>query len=590
MANDQDLGIRINVTGGAQAAAEAQKVAGAFQNIGVTAKTAVEQSAGITDGFSASLGTLAAKIGGVAATAKLLHSFWDEFKEGEEAAVTLTKLGVSASEAAQAGEVLEGLEWLTGSKVAGAQLMGRALNGLTRELRQYGIEVAEDSTRTERWAAVQEAAAAGMRVREAEMAGLTGNFKILAKGITDWGGEFLNNWAADILPGIREVQIALGNTAPVGDALAAQRKLEIQVSATEAALRREQDAAASLRTTMLEVTASVQASQIAHEELRKEMERKSKVEDAKNAADADAKRATVDELEANGIFTKRDAEEAKARIDAEATKRDAEKRREEAAQALGEEEKHAKSLREDLQNARHTLGRSEQAPAEDLDKMSAQIADIESKIAAVDESVKDHQASLDVAEQGVRSAQEGERGLDAQNKAKGNEAAAKKAEADREAAAKNLEAERKRRAPGNALADTVDQAAGMAASPEQREKLHNRAKALRDGGASDSEIDDAQRAAGPILDRRSRRGGEKGEEARELRSKVDSQSKDAKDSNAEAVKAAGERAGAAADAAAKAAVAAFGTLETKLNSMATDMNSASAKAAQSQRSAGQGGG
>jgi hypothetical protein len=277
---DNTVGINFVVNGAGQAAAEAGKVA---QSLGGVNDAATKGAGGV-GGLGAGFGKLAVGAGVALGALRGVRSVLDEVAENDQAAITLAKFGVSAEEAGKHAEILAGLKMFTqGDEVRAAEIYGKTINGLARELRPLGIELDENSTRSQRLAALQTLAARGADTQSAANDTLTGSLKNLKVGIMDSIGDWVS-WAAGAT-GVTRVAGALAakftKTMDIPEAVAAQNKLQRALNAT----RLEADALAATMGRLRDATDGARIAALAFDDSNKRAGRdKAEGEAGTNAA------------------------------------------------------------------------------------------------------------------------------------------------------------------------------------------------------------------------------------------------------------------------------------------------------------------
>ena len=151
-----------------------------------------KSSGGGKAGFmAAGLGGIAARAAGFLGAAKLVSMGMQEVAEDEDAILTLQKYTLSVEEATEAMEMLDDLRAYGGDKVGAADIFGKVMSGQTRILKQYGIELAENSTREQRFAALQELHAKGVTSMNDKVKTLGGSFWQLGEKVGDAAGKLL---------------------------------------------------------------------------------------------------------------------------------------------------------------------------------------------------------------------------------------------------------------------------------------------------------------------------------------------------------------------------------------------------------------
>ena len=186
--------INFKVEGAPAVQAAAQSVSGSLGEVGQAAETSGGGLGNITSGLAG----FAVKAGLAAAAAKLVHIGLGEIAEDEGAAQAMRKAGLSAEQAAKAMAALEDIELFTGDKVAAARLYGDVLNGKTRELKGYGITLAETATIEEKMAVIEQLRRRGLDVDAARVGTLTGEWQRFKHGFENAVGGVAQG-AADML-------------------------------------------------------------------------------------------------------------------------------------------------------------------------------------------------------------------------------------------------------------------------------------------------------------------------------------------------------------------------------------------------------
>lgn len=595
-----NVAIQFAVAGAQQAAQQSDQVGKSIASVGVSAQQASAQAASAGTSFA----SLATRLIGVGTAVKAVNFAFSEFAEDERAQVALTKMGVAAQDLARAGSLVEKIQWITGDKVSAAEMLGRVLNGNTRGLKQFGIEVEEGASKTDLWAAAQQLAARGTAVMTAESQTATGAMKILSEEVGNFASEFLGSISLDVLPAWQELMIAFGDTQPVGDAYAAQQNLEKQAKAAAVAMQTEKNASAALKVSLGELKTQMDATAFAHEEMRKEIERGAQQDAAAGDADLKEQLATIDELQAKGTVDDKTAGQMKAKAQAQADVRSKERDKATADSLLAEEKRNRASMAEDLQTASRSRERAAGAPEEERQKLDKKIEELNSKIQEADARIKEFEAQSKIAEQELRGAKAGVRSQEAQERTQANEDRKKaddQKQKDIDAAAKTVRSQQDKAAKEGGerseafgdFAGNLEKAADLAPSPRQREAIRARARRLR-GGGSDQEIDEAQKEVSGFLGRRARsRTGNRGEEAQELQSQLKqsgAKAKEANDAGTEQLGQEAQNAAAALQSMSQQLGPAMQAMLAAAQSAEATLKQTEAKAKQGQRMAGRGGG
>lgn len=176
---DQDYLINFTATGDAAAAAAARNVSQAVGDVGEKAAA----SGGGFGSFTSSVVSFAGKAAVAGAAIKAISTGLEEIAETEGAEQALRKAGVAAESLATAMQAVDDIELFTGDKVTAAQLYGNVMNGRTRELKAYGIALAENATMEEKLEVVEQLRRRGMDLDAAKIGTLSGEWARLKRGM-----------------------------------------------------------------------------------------------------------------------------------------------------------------------------------------------------------------------------------------------------------------------------------------------------------------------------------------------------------------------------------------------------------------------
>lgn len=176
---DQDYLINFTATGDATAAAAARNVSQAVGDVGEKAAS----SGGGFGSFTSSVVSFAGKAAVAGAAIKAISTGLEEIAETEGAEQALRKAGVAAESLATAMQAVDDIELFTGDKVTAAQLYGNVMNGRTRELKAYGIALAENATMEEKLEVVEQLRRRGMDLDAAKIGTLSGEWARLKRGM-----------------------------------------------------------------------------------------------------------------------------------------------------------------------------------------------------------------------------------------------------------------------------------------------------------------------------------------------------------------------------------------------------------------------
>lgn len=265
----------------------------------------------------------------------------DNLAETEQAQSTLVKLGSATDELAGKMEIVEKLKFITGDKISAANLLQKALNGSTGELKRMGIEISDTATATERLAAVQQLAERGAQTQALETQTLSGAWKNLKSSVGDTT-EGIASWVNETF-GVRDVLLNISDVLKgdwLGEGFAkrgaemakAKKSLEEQGNAARVAAGAEQMLAAE----NAKAEAATKATKKAVDDLTASLAaQKTATDNAANAmaalaeAETAVRDARIDVAVAKGEMTMPDAQRAKARN--EFDKRDAQLAQQEEA-------------------------------------------------------------------------------------------------------------------------------------------------------------------------------------------------------------------------------------------------------------------
>jgi hypothetical protein len=607
--NDADLGINVAIRGADQAAADAKKVAEGLKNINLSAQQTSDGASGKLGGLGSTLATLAMRLAPAAAGFALLKNAAEEFAEDEAATIKLKEFGVSAENFARAAALVDDIEWISGDKVQAAESLGRILNGNTRELKKYGIEVGENATQEELWAAAQKFSEVGLRKQAALAETLTGQFQIMGKGIGDWSADVIKgaNEAFNLTGQLKELNKWFGFVKPIEDRREAEEKARIETEKATVAAKAQKAALEDARGTIHAAGSDVLKLAKNYDALTAAAERANKVTGSKREAAKEGKLATIEKDIADGRISKEEGARKKAILEADdailgsqADKRTAEDK---AANVSGKQ----RSLNE--QATRMREGAEKLPSGEERTKAFEQIDKLFDAAKDLQNDVDDAKAAVEIAAEKIKGAEAKRKGLESTQTGERNEEK-KQANIEREKAqqafadnAKKLReqadaatkkqgaAEEKREKPFRALGDSLRDAADAASSPEEKARMQGLAKKVEDG-ATDEEIDEATKRGSRLLSRRARSGGKRGDRASEALGRLNRSALDAKSANDEPAAEVTQQSDAAAKSAEKMATDVTNMVNAFLTAMTTvaaTAKSAEAKADHALRTGGMGG-